>query len=55
MNVNIAEDSGYTEGVEKLILETIGEYSDFTDKASLWEFLKIQIKNYTIQFCVTKA
>ena len=38
-----------------MILETIGEYSDFTDKASLWEFLKIRIKNYTIQFCVAKV
>ena len=38
-----------------MILETIGEYSDCTDKASLWEFLKILIKNYTIQFCVAKA
>ena len=55
MNVSILEDNDYTEGVEKMILETIGGYSDFTDKASLWEFLKIRIKNYTFQFCVAKA
>ena len=55
MNASILEDSDYTEGMEKMILETINEYSDFTDKISLWEFLKIRIKNFTIQFCVARA
>ena len=55
MNASILEDSDYTEGMEKMILETINEYSDFTDKTSLWEFLKIRIKNFTIQFCVARA
>ena len=55
MNASILEDSDYTKGMEKMILETINAYCDFTDKASLWEFLKIRIKNYAIQFCVAKA
>ena len=55
MNASILEDSDFTEGMEKMILETINEYSDFTDKTSLWEFLKIRIKKITIQFCIARA
>ena len=55
MNVSLLEDDNYLEGAKSLILSTIEEYSGHVDKISLWEFLKMRIKNYTIQFCVAKA
>ena len=55
MNVSVLEDDKYLEGAKSLILSTIEEYSGHVDKISLWEFLKMRIKNYTIQFCVAKA
>ncbi len=55
MNVSVLQDEQYIKSMELLIKDTFEEYENYINKPSLWEFMKIRIKNLTIKYCVSKA
>jgi exonuclease III len=55
MNASVLNESEYSEHMEMLLTETINEYEGHIDNEELWEFLKVRIKTFTIEYCVYKA
>lgn len=55
MNTSILKDNIYRDDIEKLMKDTIEEYSEIESKRVIWDLCKIRIKEYSIRFCIDKA
>jgi len=55
MNTSILDDNEYRKSMETLIVNTFNEYDTILDKITLWEFLKVRIKHFTIEYSVSMA
>ena len=55
MNTSILKDAKYIELIKHVINDTILEYQNQLDKRSLWEMVKIKIKEVSIKYSVSKA
>ena len=53
MNISILQDIAYIDNIRELISE-VKESNHFLSKQMLWEILKIEIKEYTIGYCIKK-
>ena len=49
--MSILKEGNYSEIVQSLIQETLADYVDKVDKISLWELIKIRIKEASIKYC----
>ena len=55
MNVSILKDPNYVEEITNLITCTIAEYEKILSKGDLWEYLKVLIKEHSINFSIKKS
>ena len=55
MNVSLLDDKNYLDDMTALILETFEEYDSYLDSVTLWEFMKLRIKEFTIHYSIAKA
>ena len=55
MNTSILKDAQYIELIKHVINDTKLEYQNQLDKRSLWEMVKIKIKEVSIRYSVSKA
>ena len=55
MNASILKDSKYIDIIKHVINDTKTEYQTQLDKRSLWEMVKIKIKEVSIKYSVSKA
>ena len=51
LNVSILKEENYKEIIQNLIQETLADYVDKVDKSSLWELIKVRIKEASIKYC----
>ena len=55
LNNSLLQDSKYKMAVKSIIRETINELSDIKSHRLTWELMKIRVKEYSIQYSVSKA
>ena len=55
LNTSLLEDTGYISGVRNIIRDTIQEYNAIEDKRSVWDMVKILIREYSIGYGLHKS
>ena len=53
-NSSLLHDSIYVENVKNIIQNVASIYADSVDKEAVWEFIKLEIRTYTISYCIKK-
>ena len=54
MNNSVLKDQQYLQGVHESIDNTLRQYQDIKSYQLMWEILKINVKEYTIHYCVNR-
>ena len=53
-NSSLLHDTTYVNNIKQIITQCISTYNSIEDKRVVWELVKMDIRNYTIPFCVNK-
>ena len=55
MNASVLEDNEYILLITNVITAALDEYEHSLSKGTLWEYIKLLIKEHTIKYCIMKA
>ena len=55
MNASILEDKEYIDSVTSKIQDAILECKEFVSKSTLWEDIKLIVKEHAIKYSIAKA
>ena len=55
MNASILEDKEYVDSVTSQIQDAIHEYKEFVSKSTLWEYIKLIVKEHAIKYSIARA
>jgi exonuclease III len=55
LNNSVLNEESYDNGMTEILKETSDEYENHVTNALLWEYMKLQIKQYSITYCINKA
>ena len=47
-------DTNYVEKIKPIITESAEKYKNMSDKGLVWELIKLEIRNFTIPYCIDK-
>ena len=53
-NSSLLHGSVYVENVKNFIQNVASIHTDSVDKGAVWEFIKLEIRTYTISYCIKK-
>jgi exonuclease III len=53
-NSSLLHDTDYVNKIKTIIAESKNKYSEMTDKRIIWELIKMDIRNFTVPYCVKK-
>ena len=52
LNTSILKEEDYKNVIKEIITNTISEYENLeVDRSSIWELVKIRVKEFSIQYC----
>ena len=51
-NSSLLHDSVYVKNIINIIQNVAFIHTDFVDKGAIWEFIKLEIRTYTISYCI---
>lgn len=54
-NASLLYDTVYVENIKRIINNVAHIHNDTVDKGAVWEFIKLEIRSYTIPYCIEKA
>ena len=54
LNNSVLKEQNHIEGINKTIVNTLENFRDMKSNQHIWEILKINIKEFTIQYCIEK-
>lgn len=54
LNISVLDETEFTNGIKKLIHETVNDLKDDLNNRQLWDIVKIKIKEYSIKYCITR-
>ena len=55
LNVSILNDEEYRADIRQIIRDTISEYINLVDKSSIWELIKVRVKEFSIRYCCERV
>ena len=55
LNTSMLNNSDYRKGIYKILAQTISEYTGIVDHRTLWDFIKIRFKEFSIQYCCLQS
>ena len=55
LNNSLLEIEGYQEGITRIYDEIIEEYEPYVSKAVLWDYFKLRVKQFSIDFGILQA
>ena len=53
-NSSLLHDTNYVEKINPMITESAAKYKNMSDKGLVWELIKLEIRNFTIPYCIDK-
>ena len=51
---SLLHDTNYVEKIKPIITESAEKYKNMSDKGLVWELIKLEIRNFTIPYCIDK-
>ena len=53
-NSSLLHDRNYVDNYKPIITESAEKYKNMSDKGLVWELIKLEIRNFTIPYCIDK-